>query len=491
MDHDRLEPFEPILDSLLPLVFEYGIAALQKSGDITDPAQLVQVIKDGKSAHRRFIRGCHYGWELAQRRIAELVISNEEKLRALRDALKMRRRERNREDVAAHETLIRCIELRQIVLRRLADTILYHQLELQNWVLRRLSLEYRIRDIDPNVVRKTAAIASDLNHDERLDFHLVADLTTVVHVGDLVKVSFVSRPPEWSLIELKDGKMNALLADVIEKAGGDLQEEHLEKIRNQYGVKAVAQAKRIVRQQQRQRDVMKVVTTDEGVDIKHGNPIKLVPEIVHVDEYDATLRTMCEKAKTEGVAVSIISGALRLIAMNKNTLQSQGQGGLAHLLYHYQFGIRECELQTDSKKELEGMSRIYPFFNLVQMNLYAMWPPPIFLWHMPPELVMDLLFERVSVFAQLDYSKLFDAAHAQGIEMRWANADELGEMRNVATAIPGSPRASAVGIRLAAKPDLPEQFLLAGFFSRVFLEFMSPSQLLKLVHRDFEFAQKA
>jgi hypothetical protein len=65
LEHSELEPFEPIVQSLYPLVFEYGIAALQKAGQLGKPEDLISVIKENASTFRRFLRGCHYGWDLA------------------------------------------------------------------------------------------------------------------------------------------------------------------------------------------------------------------------------------------------------------------------------------------------------------------------------------------------------------------------------------------------------------------------------------------
>jgi hypothetical protein len=373
-----------------------------------------------------------------------------------------------------------------IVLRRLVDTILYHQIKMQNWVVRRVMLEYRIREIDPTTVQRTVEIASELNREERLNFHLVSDLTTVVHVGDLVKVSFTSAPPSWSLIELKGGKMNALLGDIIEKAGGDLREEHMESIRNQFGAKAVSQVKRMVRQQERHRELMQVITTDEGIDIMHRTRIKLNPEIVHIDNYGEILGKLCIDASSKGVAVSVIDDCMRIVAMNRQTYEAQGRMGVAHVLYHLQFNVKECSLRAGQREELKASTTIFPFFDLAQMNLYAMWPPPIFLWNMPRNLICDLLFGRVLVFGQLDYSKLFELAITQGIEMRWATDKELGDFGKASARIPGSPGAKGVAVRLLDKPELKQQILLIGFFSRMFLEFMSPSQFLKLARRGFD-----
>lgn len=334
LEHPQLAPFEPILRQLWTLVFEKGIEALQNANLLRDPKDLLSVIEANASANRRLIRGCHYGWDLAQRKICELVIDYELDIRKLKQELKESLRNRNREEIESKKRLIHCVETRQVVLRRLADTILYHLFKMQNWIPRRMMLEYRIHDIEPCTLRKTIEIATDLNREERLDFHLAADLTTTVHVGDLVKVSFASKPPKWSLIELKEGKMNALLSDIIEKGGEGLRDEHITKIRDQFGSKAVSQAQRMIRQQDRHREVMRAVETDEGIDIMHNIPIKLKPDEVEIDEYRETVGNLCEKARTEGVAVSIVDGCFRLVAVNDTNYEKLGRMGVAHLLYH-------------------------------------------------------------------------------------------------------------------------------------------------------------
>lgn len=486
LEHPQLAPFEPILKRLCTLVFEQGIEALQKADLLRNPKDLNSVIDGNASASRRFIRGCHYGWDLAQHKICALVIDCEQQARRLRQELKENLRNRNKEETEKTKQLIACIVTRQVVLRRLADTILYHLFKMQNWIPRRMMLEYRIHDIEPDTLRNAVEMASDLNREERLDFHLAADLTTTVHVGDLVKVSFVSKPPRWSLIELKEGKMNALLGDVIEEGKGSLTDEHINKIRDQFGTKAVSQAKRMLRQQDRLREVMRAVETDHGIDIMHNVPVNLHPDEVEIDDYRETIGNLCEKARTKGVAVSIIDGCFRLVVVSDQSYEMLGKTGIAHLFYHLQSGIRDCTLSAQNKNELHELDKIYPFFDLVQMNLHAMWPPPVFLW-LPEDFVLDLLFGRLSVFAQLDYTKLFERARSEGFEIRWIQRKDLKEFQGLSGLVPGSPNAAGIGVKVAADPSCKEQFILIGFLSRMFLEFMSPSQFLRLVRTNFDF----
>jgi len=92
--------------------------------------------------------------------------------------------------------------------------------------------------------------------------------------------------------------MNTLPSDVIENAGGELREEHIQEIRNQFGAKAVSQAKRMIRQQFRHRQVEEVV-----------------------------------------------DDCIRVISVNDMTYKKLGRMGIAHIYYHLQFGIVDCDLK--------------------------------------------------------------------------------------------------------------------------------------------------
>jgi len=72
--------------------------------------------------------------------------------------------------------------------------------------------------------------------------------------------------------------------------------------------------------------------------------------------------------------------------------------------------------------------------------------------------------------------------------MRWIQRTELGEFKGLSEVISGSPSAVGIGVKIADNPSFKEQFILIGYLSRMFLEFMSPSQFLELVRKDFEFA---
>jgi len=73
LEHSQLDPFEPALSRLMGIAHTSGIWELEKKGfKLPD-------IRDSRPALRAFLRGCHDGYDLAQRQIASLVIEIEHK----------------------------------------------------------------------------------------------------------------------------------------------------------------------------------------------------------------------------------------------------------------------------------------------------------------------------------------------------------------------------------------------------------------------------
>jgi hypothetical protein len=212
--------FEAKLRTFHRQVFHGGLDALRQEGILRRDEDLLDLLDGSSSVMRRFIRGCHYGFDLAQRGIGSSVIDLETQIRSLTKQLKENRRVRDKK--AELQTIIEMTSLRreQLVLRRLADGVLHHLVIKERWILRRTQLSDSIRPIDPEVLRATLNTAVEMNREHRECFHVVADLTTAAQIGDLIKISFSGRDPtKWEIIELKSGKVNAVLGELIEQLG--------------------------------------------------------------------------------------------------------------------------------------------------------------------------------------------------------------------------------------------------------------------------------
>src|SRR5262245_45884298 len=97
----------------------------------------------------------------------------------------------------------------------LADAILAHLVIKEPWMLRRMQTTDEIHRIDPDILKNTVRIASDFNKENRMAFHVVCDFTTAVQIGDLIRISFDDDPKQWEVMELKEGRVNKVIGEVI------------------------------------------------------------------------------------------------------------------------------------------------------------------------------------------------------------------------------------------------------------------------------------
>lgn len=118
--------FEGIVRHLYWHVFHAGIDSLKQEGLIRSDSELFGTIENSASAFRRFIRGCHYGFDVAQKGIGRLVCECELEVRRLTRELKAARRQRDKNSEGNILMEINALRYQELLIRRLADSILAH-----------------------------------------------------------------------------------------------------------------------------------------------------------------------------------------------------------------------------------------------------------------------------------------------------------------------------------------------------------------------------
>jgi hypothetical protein len=483
LDHPALEPFEPLLNTLHQYVFHAGIDALMERGIIRQDKELPSAIRESPSVLRRFLRGCHYGFDLAQRQIGAKVIEYELQARELRGEIKEFRRRRAKAEQHSSEKLLACIASRQLVLRRLVDSILQHLVHMEPWILRRTQVSDSIHPIDPVVLARMLRTAAGLNKEDRRTIHLVSDLTTAVQIGDLVRLSLDSEPRRWEIIELKDGRVNESLRTFLDQQGASISALDTANIEAEHGKHGVSQVQRMLRQRRREEEIEKFWTEDEGIDPKTNLAMSLIPEAVEVRDYFDPLKAACTRAKDTGCEGFVVSNCLRGLVVSNEVFRRAGYRGIAHLFYHLGLRGGTCELSSPENRdsEMDKISRGWPFHNLLRANLNAQWPSPVFMWPMPKEMLFDIVMGRLILLVQIDFEALFLLAREKGIEMSWVSDKAADPLMRRSPIIPGSPQSRGGVALIPGGSERARVFLMVGFFARMLLEFMGPEQLLTLV----------
>lgn len=476
LEHPALQPFESILIPLLDTAFTSGINALEAVG------KKIEDIKKSESARRRFIRGCHYGYDKAQRRIATLVMDIENKISTSEQELKLLRH--NRDPSAMHVLgRLKVLKERELVLRRIVDAILITILRFEIWILRRVIVEDRIRRVDPKVLSDTCRIASHRNSESRYRFSVISDLTTVVQIGDLVEVDLTPGTKNgWKIIELKKGKMNEILSGILEERSAGSFDQVVEEVRSSLGPYAAKQARRILAQEKRMKDFRQIIETDRGMDPGLKVEIHMTPEAIETEDYSEGVRGVVQQTAEKGAAGMTIDGCLHLVGVKGEMIERKGIGVVAHAFLHLASPSYFCKLgEAEENEELEAMRSVPLFIDLVRHSMRAQWGRPVFLWMgISPAHIVDLVMGRIRIFAQFDFESFFRLAAESGIKMNWIVRKEAERFKRLSQRIPGSPDAWGVRVEL---PDGNSQELLSGFFARVISDLTRPKQLLALVMR--------
>lgn len=455
--------------------FTGGLEALAQTG------RTVNEIEHDFGAYRRFIRGCHYGFGLAQSHIVNAVIDLENRVRAA-TATRLKGEAR-----AAQVKLVRTLRNRQLVLRKVLDAILFQVMWPEHRASRYFATEERLHPIDPVVLKRTAQDVHRMNREDRMRFHVICDLTTIAQIGDVVRVDRSDpRERRWAVIELKEGKINEVLSGILEAKDHKLAEQDVQRITEKFGDKAIQQAQRMARQVARTENFISILTTDSGKYPLDNLPVRVTKEREYVGDFFSAIDQVWERAKGTGFGSEIVDGCLYVVGFRAEEKTQAGGGYTAtsHALYHLTRGVnpKDCQLPegAGAGAEIAAMKEIAGgLVDVVRHNMRDMMGYSLFLIG-NRELVMDLLFERVLIFLFMDFGRFFALAKKDGITLRWATRKETQRATKLTHPIPGSPGAHGVIVTRDAEDEF-EELLLYGFFRRAFGDFTPPRDLLRLL----------
>jgi hypothetical protein len=381
---------------------------------------------------------------------------------------------------------LRALKDRQLILRRILDTIVYSIIMPDEWIIRRLG-DDQIRRIDPKVLERTLQIVNSRNQDTRYNFSVVSDLTTAVHIGDIFEVVW---PPgenkKWRILELKEGKVNSLLSEFLGDKEAILNEEDRNSLKQMLGKHAVKQAERMLRQKDSLAQLEKVIETDRGIDYNTKKEIILTPDVAIVDDYEEDLAALIEDAALKGWASTTIDRCFHLVAMTEELYKDRGRKALIpafHFFAHLDSPSSYCKplSKEEIRRELHAFSQKAPIVDLVNLNMKAPRSRPMFIWMgIPQKRQLGLALGRIRLFAYFDIEAFLKCVTDSGIKVSGISGKEADKIKEFSPAIPGFPNVYGFQVDL---PSGNVHMLLNGFFSRAFLYLTKPSSLLMMIKR--------
>lgn len=467
------EEFVTAISDIAYTACEYGAEQLRAAGK--SPAD----IQDDQEAQRHFIADCHRGFAQAQAAVGEQVIELEAVLKNATQELKEARRNRDQDKARDLVLRIEALTNRQLALRRIEDYIYFMLLNREAHRYKRFLAHRKLQSVDPDVLRETLSFAETRNSETPLRFTLVADLTTGMHMADLIEIDRSNPEPEISIIEMKTGETNRVLLEILSKKPDKAAIQQLDSM----GPKAWQQLERMMRQHRRLKDAHTVLTTDRGFDALNQMPIVLMKEPVPVDGFLEMLINVCVEATKAGVSCSSVDECLSLVAIREDCGLTITDGLVAHYFYHLDPDTAECALAKGddaAKDEIRHVAQYRQFIDLGKFQLQDLSCPGLFAT-VPTPIALDILTGRLRLFARFDVPRFFAYAERHGIKLTWASRKESADAirRKVSSPIPGSPESSAaVRYRVG---DRFEGMLFSGFFARAFRDLLRSSDLIEFL----------
>lgn len=205
---------------------------------------------------------CVSRWKTAHKHIALSVVVRLDEINELE--VKKKEHHRNRQKTQKDEC-IASIELKKLeirVLRRTADALIWGMLGNEASSVRRLPIKADLDNLSKENIIDSLIAADDLNSDPHR-LAVVSDMSTFVHVGDLVMISLQDG---FQLVEVKSGIKNIELYQAAEFGYTSGCPHFEENFLNDKPVNDARQFNRIKNQMIRAGNALEAIHTREGYD---------------------------------------------------------------------------------------------------------------------------------------------------------------------------------------------------------------------------------
>lgn len=441
--------------------FHYGSDARPLRSDPNRP------FRDARH-QREFLSACHRGFSKAQNSVFALLVENARDMSI--DTTERRRRE--------------------LLLRKVIDGILFTMVRMQTWITRRVSLHDTPPALDYAVIGRALAKAEKLNSADRLKFTVVADLSTFVHVCDLVQAVPLERP-SLKFMELKDGKVNEVLTEQL-KAYPPVPES-LDALRKDSALAPQhrKQAERMLRQRIRLEQAREILATDRGVDIKTNQPMRMNHDVIHEESYQRPLIEGCERAIKDGVAAFRVNHCLHFgVSTNGVTVAARKVHAIRAALYGLQESVKDAPLElkshyADMDKLCAGEFHPFGMVDLVRSNLEAVPANSLFTWNLPASVLWPIVRNEMSVHCIFDLAAFIFVAERVGLKAALSSRKEAEKV----FAVHGRHGAPVFGgrlIKLTHPGEEGETLLLGGAMGRFINNIHSPLSFLAGVKKHWK-----
>jgi len=399
--------------------------ACEGSKPLWDEINEQEGFKGNLDLQKRFLVASHSGMNAAQRKLVELVQSQE----ALTDS-------------------------HLILIRGIADSMVWQLIGQQLCHARRFYKEQPPINLKESNFESVVFSAEEHARQDPGSISIISDLTSFVQVGDLLTMNSQGR---ITISEVKEGKKNHEIFDFMKFFMETPCEHALSHFAQQQGKSGMKQLQRMLRQIVRMGHVADVISTGKSVDPDTDHTINIPDAFVYVPNWDEELNKILESADSNGYGYHVIDSCLFMGAYTKD-----GMGGYGHGMFNILFDKYEGGLES-------------PRYRLVDCMISPL-ALPIFNLNISNEHKFDLLFGRKNVCLGLNIIRFLERLKEIGLTVRAATKKEVSQMEQK-----GAKLYKWKGEAIFVGNGKNEACLSHGLFVRILFHGLRPIETVKAI----------
>lgn len=296
------------IKSILFFVLEYGIKNIS--------FKMTAAALNKKEQTTEFVSKVHKGFMSAQNLIVQnLILLGNEKKNNKERIKDLNRQQKAKDIVEELKKNIQRVEYQEHIMRKLADTIAWQMINHDLTAIRRLyKFSSQVEIYNSNLNHDLEVVRSMFENDNEC-FPLITDITSFIQVGDLL----VKEKNKLGIIELKEGKVNEEISDMIEEHLQIQCEAKLFFELEQKDDKFQKQFSRYVKQQSTALNAISIINKGEGTD-SLGNRIKIYDKVFFTKNFTDTIQSMLQQVNKSNYSINCIEDCLFVGVYNTSNI---------------------------------------------------------------------------------------------------------------------------------------------------------------------------
>lgn len=352
---------------------------------------------------RNFTRKCHIGFTKAQDLIIANLIEIELEKKDLTSHIKEHRRNREKELETENIFLIKTLDYREKLLRKLADSIAWHMIAGHHYIARRMFLGETHPSLLSEGFDAVKKVADDINNNTD-EFALISDLTSFIQIGDILHRA----SDGYHLIEVKSGEKNRIAQDILHDLYTKTESDEKCEIYKSIDSKMLKQLDRMHQQNVKATTAIETIRNERGSDPKTGHQVYVKESNTDTENYIDIIRELLSVSKTKKWGYSVIDGILH-IGVYREEWRFLGEKMLPQIVKD------EC-------------GKEFPMFNFLQ-NISINICEPVFLKELSEEDIFDVISGEVAIFMIINFEKIIELFKHIGCDAGWLSRKKTHKIK--------------------------------------------------------------